>query len=87
MLGFSETWRLVSHLGRRMGMMARHTPAGSEYALCYRHSMRVVQPHQLTEAAKFNIRYPTPELLPTTADKLRWHRYRLGLDSMGGSSA
>ena len=69
----------MSHLGGRLGMLVRHTPAGSEYALCYRHPMRVVQPHQLTEADKFNILYPTPELLPTTGDKLRWHRYRLGL--------
>jgi transcriptional regulator with XRE-family HTH domain len=60
-------------------MMVRHTPTGSEYALCYQHPMRVLQPHQLTEAEKFNILYPNPELLTTTADKLRWHRYRLGL--------
>jgi transcriptional regulator with XRE-family HTH domain len=60
-------------------MMVRHTPTGAEYATCYRHPMHLVQPHQLTEAEKFNILYPTPELLTTTADKLRWHRYRLGL--------
>jgi len=72
-------WRLVSHLVTRLKLMERYTPTGSEFALCYRHPMRVVQPHQLTEAEKFNIIYPTPELLTTTADKLRWHRYRMGL--------
>lgn len=79
MLASSGNWCLMSHLGGRLGMMARYTLAGSEYAPCYRHLMRLVQPHQLTEAEKFNILYQTPELLSTTADKLRWHRYRLGL--------
>lgn len=63
----------------RMVIMSRYTPEAVKYAPLYIHSFRLVQPHTLVEAEKFNIRYTEPSQIHNTPDKLRWHRYRLGL--------
>lgn len=60
-------------------LMSRHTPEAVTYAPFYIHSFRLVQPHTLVEAEKFNIRYTDPSQIRSTADKLRWYRYRNGL--------
>ncbi len=39
----------------------------------------LLAPHHLLESQKFNILYPSPDMITQTADKLRWYRYRLGL--------
>lgn len=59
--------------------MARHTPEAVTYAPFYIHRFRLVQPHTLVDAEKFNIRYTDPSQIGNTADKLRWYRYRNGL--------
>lgn len=59
--------------------MSRYTPEAVKYAPLYIHSFRIVQPHTLLDAEKFNIRYTDPSQIDNTPDKLRWHRYRLGL--------
>ncbi len=45
----------------------------------YIFKFRMIQPHMLIEAEKFNITYTTPEQITSIADKLRWYRYRKGL--------
>jgi len=60
-------------------MMVRHSNGVVSYAPLYRHIFRFVQPHFLADAEKFNIDYPAPEQLESTADKLRCYRYRKGL--------
>ena len=62
-----------------MVVMSRYTPKAVKYAPLYIHSFRLVQPHTLVEAEKFNIRYTEPSQISSTPDKLRWYRYRLGL--------
>ena len=59
--------------------MVRHTEAGIAYAPLCVHAFPLVQPHLLLEAEKFQIQYADPSQLGTTADKLRWYRYRKGL--------
>lgn len=59
--------------------MARQTKAGFDFAPMYVERIRLLQPHSLTEAEKFNIRYPDPSKIPTVADKLRYYRYRKAL--------
>lgn len=59
--------------------MTRYTPEGVKYAPFYIHSFRLVQPHTIVEAEKFNIRYTDPSQINNTSDKLRWYRYRCGL--------
>ena len=43
------------------------------------HSFQFLRPKKLTDAEKFNIQYPNPAMLTTTADKLRYYRYKKSL--------
>lgn len=45
----------------------------------YLHQFLFLRPHHLTESEKFNIQYPDPLNIPTTADKLRYYRYKKSL--------
>ena len=49
------------------------------YAQLYIHSFRLLQPHTLVEAEKFNITNSDPTQLISTADKLRYYRYERAL--------
>lgn len=60
-------------------MLARQTKAGYIFAPLYVERIRFLQPHSLTEAEKFNLRYPDPSKIPTVADKLRYYRYKKAL--------
>lgn len=59
--------------------MARRTKTGYVFAPLYRERLRFLQPHSLTEAEKFNLRYPDPSKIPTVSDKLRYYRYKKAL--------
>lgn len=45
----------------------------------YRHKFRLIQPHTIVEAEKFQKTFPTADQLITTGDKLRHLRYHHGL--------
>lgn len=45
----------------------------------YIHSFKVISPHRLSEAIKFNQQYHKYEDVPDVQDKLRWCRYHMGL--------
>ena len=60
-------------------LMVRHAINAVTYAPLYIHSFRLVQPHTLVEAEKFNLRYTDPSQIDNTPDKLRWYRYQKGL--------
>ena len=60
-------------------LMVRHAIKAVTYAPLYIHSFRLVQPHTLVEAEKFNLRYTDPSQIDNTPDKLRWYRYQKGL--------
>lgn len=49
------------------------------FAPLYVHRFRFLRPHKLTEAEKFNIRYPDPSMITNVADKLRYYRYKKSL--------
>ena len=59
--------------------MVRHTEKAIIYSPLYVHSFRLLQPHTLVEAEKFNIACTDPSQLTTTADKLRYYRYQKAL--------
>ena len=59
--------------------MTRHVLDVVSYAPLYIQSFRLVQPHTLVEAEKFNLLYKDPSQIDNTADKLRWYRYQHGL--------
>lgn len=62
-----------------MNIMVRHADTGIAYAPLYIHSFPVVQPHFLVDAEKYNLTYSAISEIESTADKLRWCRYRKGL--------
>ena len=62
-----------------MIVMTRYVNEVVTYAPFYIHSFRLVAPHQLVEAEKFNIRYTSPDQITNTPDRLRWCRYQMGL--------
>lgn len=59
--------------------MSRYAHDVVTYAPFYIHSFRLVAPHKLVEAEKFNIRYTAPSQIDNTPDRLRWYRYQKGL--------
>lgn len=59
--------------------MSRYTHDVVTYAPFYIHSFRLVAPHKLVEAEKFNIRYMASSQIDNTPDRLRWYRYQKGL--------
>ncbi len=59
--------------------MSRYAHDVVTYAPFYIHSFRLVAPHKLVEAEKFNIRYTEPSQIDNTLDRLRWYRYQKGL--------
>ena len=57
--------------------MVKHTPEGVAYAPLYIHRFRLLLPHCLAEGEKFNA--VEPDKLTSTADKLRYYRYKKAL--------
>ena len=76
---FAEKWRPICHVGSNLTLMVRHTIRAITYSPLYIHSFRLVQPHTLVEAEKFNLRYSDSSQIGNTPDKLRWYRYQKGL--------
>ena len=76
---FAEKWRPICHVGSNLTLMVRHTIRAITYSPLYIHSFRLIQPHTLVEAEKFNLRYSDPSQIDNTPDKLRWYRYQKGL--------
>ncbi len=60
-----------------MVIMVRHSPEGVVYAPLYIHSFQLLLPHHQAEAEKFN--GIVPDKLTSTADKLRFFRYKKAL--------
>ena len=70
---------MLGKVGGNMRIMVQNSESGRKYAPLYVHSFRLVQPHFLAEAEKFNLSYSDLSEIDTVADKLRWCRYRRGL--------
>ena len=76
---FSFKWQVWRKAGDNLWLMAKQSKDGYMFAPLYVHSFHFLRPHKLTEAEKFNIRYPDPSKIPTVADKLRYYRYKKSL--------
>jgi len=59
--------------------MVRYAHGVADYAPLFIHRFRLLRPHFLADAERFNILYPDPSLLTSTADRLRFFRYKKGL--------
>ena len=74
-----EKWGVFGCICSNMIVMSRYTNNAVVYAPFYIHSFRLVHPHTIVEAEKFNIRYSDPSKINNIPDWLRWYRYRCGL--------
>lgn len=70
---------MIAHIGSHSYLMCKHCISEVKFAPLYIHSVKLLQPHTLVEAQKFNIIYHDDNLPTTTADKLRYYRYKKGL--------
>lgn len=70
---------MIAHLGSHSFLMCKHCISEVKFAPLYIHSVKLLQPHTLVEAQKFNITYRDSNLPTTIADKLRYYRYKKGL--------
>ena len=74
---FGKKWRIFANIGDFMYIMVRNTNGVVSCAPLFIHRFQFLRPHFLADSEKFN----TTELgeLKTTADKLRYYRYKKGL--------
>ena len=78
-IGFHEKWHPFIRLGNHMHIMTCHCLSGVKYAPLYIHSFQLLQPRNLLEAERFNIKYISPSEIATVPDKLRYYRHKNGL--------
>lgn len=45
----------------------------------YLHSFRFITPKKVSEAQKFALKFPNPDMITNVADKLRYYRHKKGL--------
>lgn len=78
-VSYPGKWYPFTRTGLFTVIMVQHSTTGVRYAPFYIHRFPLLQPHLLLEAEKFNLCFPNPALLESTADKLRYYRYKKGL--------
>lgn len=76
---FKEKWNVFCRIGDCLYIMVRHSHNVVSYAPLCIHRFRILQAHFLDDIEKFNVTYSDPLQLTTTADKLRYYRYKKGL--------
>lgn len=75
----ADTWHSLGKPQEEMNIMVRQTDKGIAYAPLYVHSFQLVLPHFHVDAEKYNMAYSDLSEIESTAEKLRWCRYRKGL--------
>ncbi len=69
-------WRLFLKISDNLYVFSKQRNGRTIYSPLAIHSFQFLRPKKLTDAEKFNIQYPNPAMLTTTADKLRYYRYK-----------
>ena len=72
-------WRLFLKISDNLYVFSKQRNGQTIYSPLAIHSFLFLRPKKLTDAEKFNIQYPNPAMLTTTADKLRYYRYKKSL--------
>ncbi len=72
-------WRLFLKISDNLYVFSKQRNGRTIYSPLAIHSFQFLRPKKLTDAEKFNIQYPNPAMLTTTADKLRYYRYKKSL--------
>ena len=69
----------LEHIDGNWYILTNHTPDVAKQYPLYIESFKYSTPHHLVESEKFNILYPDLSTITSTADKLRWYRYKHSL--------
>ena len=72
-------WRFFLKISDSLYVLSKQKNGRTIYSPLAIHSFLFLRPKKLTDAEKFNIQYPNPAMLTTTADKLRYYRYKKSL--------
>lgn len=72
-------WRLFLKISDSLYVFSKQRNGRTIYSPLAIHTFLFLRPKKLTDAEKFNIQYPNPAMLTTTADKLRYYRYKKSL--------
>lgn len=75
----TQKWRLFLKISDNLYVFSSQNNGRTIYRPLAIHSFLFLRPQKLTDAEKFNIQYPNPEMITTTADKLRYYRYKKSL--------
>ena len=76
---FSEKWGLWRQIDTNWWLISRSINHENQYTIVYVIHFPFLQPHKLTEAERFNIMYPSPDMITNVSDKLRYYRYKKAL--------
>ena len=76
---FPEKWHTLDQLCGHIKILTKVINGVAVYVPLFIFSFKMLQPHKLVDAEKFNITYSDPSLLVSTADKLRYYRYKKAL--------
>ena len=74
-----EEWKIWKKITPCMTILCKPMRDGYEYAPMYVHSFQFVNHRNMTEMEKFFIQYRSADEIRTTAEKLRYYRYKSGL--------
>ena len=72
-------WQFVCQISGDSYVLSKREKGQPIYTLLSVYSFPFLHPKKLVDAEKFNLHYPKPEMLITTADKLRYYRYQKSL--------
>ena len=61
-------WRLFLKISDSLYVLSKQKNGKTIYSPLAIHSLQFLRPKKLTDAEKFNIQYPNPAMLTTTAD-------------------
>jgi transcriptional regulator with XRE-family HTH domain len=75
----SGEWHLFFKFSSQLVIFAKQTSQGMLYAPLFMVRFPFLQPRNVTEAGRFNLSFRNPSLLSSTADKLRYYRYKRAL--------
>lgn len=72
-------WQLFQKISDSLYVFSKQQNRQTIYSPLTIHNFQFLRPRKLTDAEKFNIQYSDPAMLTTTADKLRYYRYKKSL--------
>lgn len=74
-----KKWLPLYKVDKKITVMVKNYGAGSYYFLQYVHTFEFFNIKNLLNSEEFNVKYSSPNEIPTIAEKLRYYRYKEAL--------